>query len=196
PALPGATLEPVAVPIAPAAPAADAPASPVVAAASPGSGEGPLDSALAIVALAGAGGAALVRARQLAAASGLADTGALTALGHSASTFWAGSCTAIGGSSSLTASGTSLAAPASSTVAFTPVGTLGGRARFGVAGALSEVADGLGGRVTPAALPLRSGHAADRTGLVTLLLAASAASGAALAALLPQRGGAQGADAG
>ena len=73
-----------------AAPAAPAPAP--VAAAVPAGGSDSADAALGLAALLGAGGFALVRLRQSAAAAGLDDAGTLTALGHSASIFWAGSC--------------------------------------------------------------------------------------------------------
>jgi len=65
-------------------------------------------------------------------------------------------------------------------------GTTGGRAQFGVAGVASHAAGAVGGRITPAASSLARAPG-DRTGLVVLLFAASAAIGAALGALVPGR---------
>jgi hypothetical protein len=169
----------------------------VPVAAAPSGGDPSRDSAIGIVALVGAGGAALLRMRQAATAAGISDAGTLTALGHSAATFWAGSCTAVGGSSALAAPasasvGTAAAAP----LAFTPGSTPGGHSRSGVAGVLAAVEDGSGGRVAPATLGFGSAGEVDRTGIVTLLLAASMALGAAAARVLPQRRLAHGRDAG
>jgi hypothetical protein len=143
------------------------------------SGGGSSNTAFGLVALIGAGGIALFRARLLASAAGIDDAGTLTALGHSAATFWAGSCYSVGSGCSTTAS---LAAERISGA------VRGDRARFGVRGVASRAADAAGGRIAPPAAPL-AGTAAgdDRTRLVAMLLAASAIIGAALGALGPRR---------
>ena len=87
-----------------------------------------------LAALIGAGGAALLRARALFGATGLDDVGTLTALAHSASTMWAGSCYPLDGSATLSA------APMSAsfvTNAISPASALGSRAPFGVKGVVS-----------------------------------------------------------
>jgi hypothetical protein len=191
-ALPGATAEPAETTGALSA-AVVAPPSPSAGAVPPNGGSD--DAALALATLIGAGGVALLRARQFAAGTGLHDPGTLTALGHAASTFWAGSCISVGSSGPAPA-GVPLTASASPTGVIPAATTLGGRAQFGVAGALSNVVDGIGGRVAPATSLLTRAGGSDRTALVTLLLAASAAAGAALGGILPRRHGAQEADVG
>jgi hypothetical protein len=180
------TLSPVALAWAASAnPSPGLAASPAgIASSAPPGGGGSSDTAFGLVALIGAGGIAVLRARQLASAAGVDDAGTLTALGHSASIFWAGSCYPLG--SGTTAAGTMnasfSASPASTATA------LGGRARFGVRGAVSNAIDGAGSRVQPPAVALARDFAGgDRTGLVALLFAASAAIGAAFGALGPQR---------
>jgi hypothetical protein len=146
----------------------------------PTGGGGSSNTAFGLAALIGAGGVALVRLRTL---SGVDDVGTLTALGHSAATFWAGSCYSLGAGASTTAVGANVAL---TTEAITPASVLGGRARFGVEGVLSGAED-VGGRILPPAASL-AGDAAgeDRTRLVALLFAAAAAIGAALGALAPR----------
>jgi hypothetical protein len=141
-------------------------------------GGGSSNTALGLAALIGAGGIALFRARLLASAAGIDDAGTLTALGHSAATFWAGSCYSVG-SGSTTAS---LAAERISGA------VRGDRARFGVGGVASGAANAAGGRIALPAAPL-AGTAAgdDPTRIVAMLLAASAIIGAALGALGPRR---------
>ena len=80
------------------APAPALAASTPVTAQSSGGGSGSSSTGLGLAALIGAGGAALLRARALFGATGLDDTGTLTALAHSASTMWAGSCYPVDGS--------------------------------------------------------------------------------------------------
>jgi hypothetical protein len=173
------------------------PAAPAAAAAAPGGGDRSGNSGLGIVALVGAGGAALLRMRQATTAAGIADAGTLTALGHSAATFWAGSCTAVGGSSALAVPGGASAGTAAATpLAFTPASTPGGHTRLRDAITPAVVENGSGGRVVPAALGLGSVGDVDRTGIVTLLLAASMALGAAAARVLPPRRLAHGREAG
>ena len=166
----------VAAPVVPAS----APVSPAVAA--PSGGDSGSNSALGLAALIGAGGAALLRLRQSAAAAGLADAGTLTALGHSASVFWAGSCYPAGATSSSVSLKSSLG-PASSPSAL----ALGGRSQFGVGGVVSGAADATGGRVAPATAAIVATPGDDRTALVMVLLAASAAIGAVVAAVTPGR---------
>jgi len=132
-----------------------------------------------VVALVGAGGMALLRARTLASAAGVDDVGTLTAIGQSAATtFWAGSCYSFGSSGSMKAS---LAPERISAVT-----VHGDRARFGVGG----VASARGSDTAPA-LPTTSLHGVassdDRTMLVAVLLAASAMIGGLFAAVSPYR---------
>jgi hypothetical protein len=161
----------------------------------PGGGDRSGSSGLGVLALVGAGGAVLLRMRQATTAAGIADAGTLTALGHSAATFWAGSCTAVGASSSLAVPASASVGTAATPLAFTPASAPGGHTRFGVAVVPAVVEDGSGGRVVPAALGLGSVGEVDRTGIVTLLLAASMALGAAAARVLPHRRLAHGRDA-
>jgi MYXO-CTERM domain-containing protein len=164
----------------PVSPAASAP--PV---SSGSSGSGSSNTAFGLAALIGAGGLALLRARQLSAAAGIGDIGTLTALGHSASTFWAGSCLTLssGGATSATANA-SLTASATS-----PANALGSRAQFGVGGVVSGAADAAGGHFTePVASVVPGGDGSDdRTPLVALLFACSAIIGAAIGAIGPRR---------
>jgi hypothetical protein len=135
------------------------------------------------VTLLGAGGLAALRARQLASAAGVGDAGTLTALGHSASTFWAGSCLPLGTGGSAPVADASLVTSSSSS----PLSVLGSRAQFGVKGVVSGPLEAGGGRVTaPVAALARSGGGSDRTGLVVALFAASAILGAVLGALDPR----------
>ena len=179
-------------------PATSAPAAPLAAAA-PSQG-GPLDGALGIVALVGAGGIALLRMRQLSGAMGLTDAGTLTALGHSAATFWAGSCYSLVGPASASTSAPMAASPFAATVV--PGGAAGGRAQFGVAGVISRgaglsgVAPSSGVELPPVEAPPLPTGTSERTGLVALLLAVSAALGAALGGISLRRRGAPEADAG
>jgi hypothetical protein len=168
-------------------------ATPVVAGASAPpvsaqpSGSGSSNTALGLAALIGVGGAALLRARQLAGAAGVADIGTLTALGHSASTFWAGSCLTLSGGGATSASmNASLTASATSSAS-----ALGNRAQFGVGGVVSGAADAAGGRFTQPVASVVSGGANndDRTPLVALLFACSAIIGAVVGAIGPRRQG-------
>ena len=168
-------------------------ATPVLASASAppvdaqSSGNGPSNSVLGLAALIGAGGVALLRARQLSAAAGIGDITTLAALGHSASTFWAGSCLTLssGGatSASMNASLTAGATPSAS--------ALGSRAQFGVGGVVSGATEAAGGRFTqPIASVVPSGDSNDdRTPLVALLFACSAIIGAVVGAIGPRRQG-------
>ena len=166
---------------------------PPLVVADPASGNSE-SAALALATLIGAGGIALLRARHFAAAAGLQDAGTLTALGHSASTFWAGSCVSLSSSGSTMASAPLTAS--SRPGAIPPGSTLGGRAQYGVAGALSGVVDGVGGRVAPATSSVIRPGGSDSTALVTLLFAACAVAGAALGRIVPRPHGAQEADVG
>jgi hypothetical protein len=165
---------------APSLPVSAAVAAPATTAPSSG---GSSSTALGLVALIGASGAALLRARQLAAATGLDDAGTLTALGNSISTFWAGSCVSVGAGGAAPV-GASLGAEALS-----PVSALGNRIGFGVKGAVADAADAVGGRLAAPLSPFVRGAAVsdDRTGLVATLFVASAIVGAALGALAPRR---------
>ena len=151
------------------------------------SGNGPSDSVLGLAALIGAGGVALLRARQLAGAAGIGDISTLTALGHSASTFWAGSCLTLtsGGATSATVNASLTSGATSSASA------LGSRAQFGVGGVVSGATDAAGGRFTqPIASVVPSGDSNDdRTPLVALLFACSAIIGAVVGAIGPRRQG-------
>ena len=155
--------------------------------AAPGGGSS--NTALGLVALLGAGGIALFRARAFSSAAGIDDLGTLTALGHSASMFWAGSCYPLSSGGSTSA--------ASANASFTAQGiSLGGRDRFGVGGVVSGPARTTGGRVGPPATWLLSTPGSgERTAIVALLLAVSALFGAAFGALVP-RGRASEADVG
>jgi hypothetical protein len=160
-----------------AAPSPSAPAT----VAPPGGGDS-ANSALGLAALLGAGGAALLRLRQSAAASGLSDGGTLAALGHSASVFWAGSCYPLGSTSASASLTPSLGAGMSPGTS-----AAGGRSQFGVAGVVSDVSYVVGGSVPPSTATIVQAPGADRTGLVVLLFAASAAFGAAVGAVVPGR---------
>jgi hypothetical protein len=162
---------------APAAGLSSAPA-PVVAAPAP-SGGGSSNTGFGLVALLGAGGIAVLRARQLSSAAGVDDVGTLTALGHSAATFWAGSCSSLG-----TGSSTSLGAANASFAAGMPESALGSRAQFDVKGVVAGPFDAAGSRISPDVASLAPGPGgSDRTGLVAALFAASAIIGGALGAL-------------
>jgi hypothetical protein len=168
---------------------------PAIVVAAP-SGGGSHNAPFALAALIGVGGAALLRARQLAAATGLTDPGTLTALGQSTFTFWAGSCASLGSGSATTLAPMTMSAPAG---AMLPASTAGGRAQFGVAGALSGVVDGIGERAASTGLsklPVSRGGDSNNAGFVTLLLAASAAAGAAVGRILTGRHRAHGARTG
>jgi translation initiation factor IF-2 len=161
-----------------------APSAPVLAVAAPSGGNDGSNSALGLAALVGAGGAALLRLRQSAAATGLADPGTLSALAHSASVFWAGSCYPLGTPST--------SVSLTSSLHVEPIArarALGGRASFGVAGAVSGAAEAVGGRVSPASASFVRAPGDDRTVLVMVLLTASAAMGAVLGAVVPGRRG-------
>ena len=108
-----------------------------------------------------AAGAAVLRARQLATAAGIADIGTLTALGHSASIFWAGSCVSLGTGNTATAAtvNASLAADRLS-----PANALGSRAQFGVRSALADVGDTAGGHAPLPVATIRDPAGDDRTG--------------------------------
>jgi hypothetical protein len=158
-----------------------APAPPLSA---PQPGGGSSSTAFGLVALVGAGGIALLRARQIAGAFGLDDAGTLTALGHSVSTFWAGSCLTLGTG----APGPMSASLTAGAQALSPVSTLGSRAESGVKGVVAGAADAVGGRVVaPATSFARVAAGDDRTGLVAALFVASAMVGAALGAVAPRR---------
>jgi hypothetical protein len=168
-------------------PTAASPASAVAASdsgtampASPApSGAGSSNTALGVLGLIAAGGAAVLRLRQLSSAMGAGDAGTLAALAHSATTFWAGSCVAIGG-------GNATAGPVGAsltTASVEPLSVLGSRAGFGVRGAISGPVDALGGRASRPAATVARAAGQDRTGLVAALCAASAIVGAALGAL-------------
>jgi hypothetical protein len=165
----------------PAAPAPEA------TAAAPAGGGSSSNTALGLAALVGAGGAALLRARALSAGTGISDAGTLTALGHSASVFWAGSCTTLGaGSAPTQAVNVSLTSPglATSSGLASSIGS-----RFGVAGVVSDTAAAPGGRVGPpaaGALVQREGDGNDNTGLVALLFAVSGLAGALVGSLAPR----------
>jgi len=154
------------------------------------SGNGPSNSVLGLAALIGAGGVALLRARQLSAAAGIGDISTLTALGHSASTFWAGSCLTLssGGATSATMNASLTAGTAGATPS---ASALGSRTQFGVGGVVSGAADAAGGRFTqPIASVVPSGDTSDdRTPLVALLFACSAIIGAVVGAIGPRRQG-------
>ena len=77
--------------------------SPQVTSGTPSGGGSSSNTALGLAALVAAAGARSSSARQLAAAAGIADIGTLTALGHSASIFWAGSCVSLGTGNTATA---------------------------------------------------------------------------------------------
>jgi hypothetical protein len=138
------------------------------AASASSSNDDSANDAIGLAVLLGAGGAALLRLRQSAVAAGLTDAGTLTALGQSASVFWAGSCYSLGSTSASVSMTSSLDASA------------GDRAQFAVAGVVSDASGALGGRVSPASASIARAPGNDRTGLVVLLLAVSAAIGAAL----------------
>ena len=159
-----------------------APHAPAPVTAAPSGGGDSSSTGLGLAALLSAGGAALLRLRHSAAAAGLAEGGTLAALAQSASVFWAGSCYPLGGTSASVSLTSSLGA-----TAVPGAGATGGRAQFGVAGVVSNVSGAVGGRVAPAASSLVRAPGDDRTGLVVLLFAASAAIGAALGALVPGR---------
>jgi hypothetical protein len=149
------------------------------------SGGGSSSSVLGLAALIGAGGVALLRARQLSVASGIGDVGTLTALGHSASTFWAGSCLTLGSGSATSATvNASLTAGAASQAS-----ALGSRDQFGVGGVVSGAADAVGGRLTQPVASIVPGNdgSDDRTGLVALLFTCSAIIGAVAGAIAPRR---------
>ena len=92
------------------------------------------------------------------------------------------------------------ASPLAATVV--PGGAAGGRAQFGVAGVISRgaglsgVAPSSGVELPPVEAPPLPTGTSERTGLVALLLAASAALGAALGGISLRRRGAPEADAG
>ena len=171
------TLSPVT--LAAAAPSSAVAASPAPPVSAPQPNGGSSSTAFGLAALVGAGGVAILRARQIVGAMGIDDAGTLTALGHSVSTFWAGSCLSLG---------TSGAVPMSASLtaeALSPVSALGSRAEFGVKGVISGAADAVGGRV-PVASFARAVADDDRTGLVAALFVASAIVGAALGAIAPR----------
>ena len=152
----------------------------IIDAAAP-SGGGSSNTGLGlVVALIGAGGIALLRARTLTHRRPASMSGRSPALGQSAATtFWAGSCYSFGSSGSMT---TSLAQERISAVRIH-----GDRARFDVGGVASARASD-----TAPALPTTSvSHGAassdDRTMLVAVLLAASAMIGGLFAAVSPYR---------
>jgi hypothetical protein len=153
-------------------------AAPTASAAAP-SGGGSSNTGFGLVALLGAGGIAVMRARQLASAAGVADAGTLAALGHSASTFWAGSCSSLGSGSSI-----SLGTANEPLATTLPERALGSRAQFGVRGVVSSPIATAGGRFSPDVASFApDAHGSDRTGLVAALFAASAVIGGALGAL-------------
>jgi hypothetical protein len=178
----GTTLSPVS-PVAGAGwtPAPEAPGAQLAGTAP--SGGDPSNDALGLMALLAAGGVAVLRARQLASAAGLDDIGTLTALGHSAFTFWAGSCVSLG---TRTTAGAASAALAPSEMS-APGAVLGSRAQFAVEGELSAPFAAAGGRSRSAASLLEHAAARDRTGLVAALLAASAVIGGAFGVLAARR---------
>src|SRR4029077_1120722 len=119
------------------------------------------NTALGLAALLGAAGVAVLRARQLSVATGIAEIGTLTALGHSASTFWAGSCVSLGTGSTATAATVngSLAADQLS-----PATAAGNRAQFGVRSALSGVGATAGGRAPQPVATIPDPARGERTG--------------------------------
>jgi hypothetical protein len=123
----------------------------------------------------------------LAAAAGIADIGTLTALGHSASIFWAGSCVSLGTGNTATAA-TVNASPAADRLS--PANALGSRAQFGVRSALAGAGGTASGRAPLPVATIRDPAGDDRTGLAALLFALSAIIGAALGAVGPRRQGA------
>ena len=131
------TLSPVTL----AAATATATTSPAVAPSAPTAavptGGGSSNTAFGLLALIGAGGLVLLRARALASAAGIDDAGTLMALGHAGSTFWAGSCFSLG-TGGTTAAGTTSAAL--TTDPLSPLSAVGSRARFGVRGVVSGTA--------------------------------------------------------
>jgi hypothetical protein len=154
----------------------------------PSGGGSSSNTALGLIALIGAAGVAVLRARQLSAAAGVADIGTLTALGHSASIFWAGSCVPLGTTGSAGTAATMNASLAADQLS--PSRALGSRAQFGVRGALSRVGGAAGGRAPLPLATIRDPAGDDRTGLAALLFALSAIIGAALGAMGPRRQGA------
>jgi hypothetical protein len=145
------------------------------------------NTALGLAALIGAAGVAVLRARQLSAATGIADIGTLTALGHSASTFWAGSCVSLGTGSTATAATVNASLPSDQ---LSPATAVGNRAQFGVRSALSGVGATAGGRAQQPVATIHDPAGEDRTGLAAILFALSAIIGAALGAVGPRRQGA------
>jgi hypothetical protein len=143
------------------------------AASASSSNDDSANDAIGLAVLLGAGGAALLRLRQSAVAAGLTDAGTLTALGQSASVFWAGSCYSLGSTSASVSMTSSLGASA------------GDRAQFAVAGVVSDASSALGGRASSASATIARAPGNDLTGLVVLLFAASAAIGAAFGAIVP-----------
>ncbi|MDP9256091.1 MAG: hypothetical protein M3Q31_05995 [Actinomycetota bacterium] len=179
------TLSPVTL----ASAAAAVTPSPAIGRAAPAAavptGGGSSSSAFGLAALIGAGGFLLLRARALSSAAGIDDPGTLMALGHAASTFWAGSCFSLG-SGGTTAGGTMSASPTTDALS-----AVGDRARFGVRGAISGAVGAAGGSEAPPAASLaREAAGSDRTGLVAALLLVSAIIGAALGAIGPRERGA------
>ena len=133
------------------------------------SGSGSSNTALGLAALIGAGGVALLRARQLSAAAGIADIATLTALGHSASIVLgrvlpharrAVARPPRHANASLTAARPRLRARSAAAL------------QFGVGGVVSGAAEAAGGRSATVATVVPSGDTDDdRTPLVALLFA-------------------------
>jgi hypothetical protein len=144
-------------------------------------GGGSSNTAFGVLALIGAAGAALLRARALSSAAGSDDAGTLVAFGHAASTFWAGSCFSLG-TGGTTAAGTMSAAL--TTDPLSPLSAVGSRAQFGVRGAVSSAVGTARGRVAPPAASLALEPVGnDRTGLVAALFLASALIGGVIGAI-------------
>jgi hypothetical protein len=181
--VPTITLSPVALASATATATPNAGIAVSAPTTSVSTGGGSSNTAFGVLALIGAGGFALLRARALASAAGIDDAGTLVAFGHAASTFWAGSCFSVG--TGTTAGGTMSAAL--TTDPLSPLSVVGSRAQFGVRGAVSSAVDTAGGRAAPPAASLaREAAGNDRTGLVAALFVASAIIGAVLGAIGPR----------